>query len=148
MDSKEFKNIFDKVAKVNSFEKAFGGWFMESAESIVVLDLQKSNFGNYYDLNVKIYIQGMFGNSYAKNKDLVKKETGDVFRRHPEGYKDVFDFDMLMEDVKRKERLESLFSEFIMPFTHKALSKSGIKELAGRGEVFLLPTVKKELQLI
>ena len=46
---------------------------------------------------------------------------------------------------KRKERLAKLFSEFIVPFTDKALSRQGLKELAAKEEVFLLPAVKAEL---
>ena len=145
MDSKEFKSIFDVVAKRSSFEKAFGGWFRESSECIAVLDLQKSNFGDYYELNIKIFIQGVFGNTYVKGKDLVKKHPGDIFTRQPDNYKDVLDFDAAMEDAKRKERLENLFNEFIVPFTSKALTRLGIKELAEQDKVFLLPAVKEEL---
>ena len=50
-----------------------------------------------------------------------------------------------MDDDKRKEKLEQLFSEFIVPFSDKALSKSGIRELAEKGEITLLPAVKEEL---
>jgi hypothetical protein len=145
MDSKEFKKVFGDVAKSNGFESAFGGWFKESTESIVVLDLQKSNFGDYYEMNIKIYVQGIFGNSYTRNKDLVKKDTGDVFMRQPPEYKSVFDFDEPMDEERRKESLGKLFSEFIVPFTDKALSKSGIKDLAEKGEITLLPAVKEEL---
>lgn len=145
MDSKEFKNIFDEVAKKNNFEKAFGGWFIESSECIVVLDLQKSNFGDYYELNIKIFVQGMFGNTYVKGKDLVKKHTGDIFTRQPNNYKDVFDFDTSMDDDKRKRKLEELFSEFIKPLTDKALSRQGLKELEAQEKIFLLPAVKAEL---
>ncbi|MEY2650726.1 MAG: hypothetical protein RL608_1400 [Bacteroidota bacterium] len=145
MDSKDFKKVFGEVAKSNGFESAFGGWFKESAESIIVLDLQKSNYGDYYEMNIKVYVQGMFGNSYTRNKDLVKKDTGDIFRRQPPEYKDVLDFDTPLDDEKRKERLAKLFSEFIAPFTKRALSKLGIKELAETGEITLLPAVKKEL---
>ncbi|MDR1682139.1 MAG: DUF4304 domain-containing protein [Candidatus Symbiothrix sp.] len=145
MDSKEFKNIFDTVAKANDFEKAFGGWFKESSECIIVLDLQKSNFGDYYELNIKIFVQGIFGNKYVKSKDLVKKHTGDIFTRQPNDYKDVLDFDTSMDDEKRKEKLESLFSEFVVPFANKALSRIGLKELAEQEKIFLLPAVKEEL---
>ena len=145
MDSKEFKNIFDEVAKRNDFEKAFGGWFIESSECIIVLDLQKSNFGDYYELNIKIFIQGMFGNAYVKSKDLVKKHTGDIFTRQPNNYKDVFDFDKSMDDNNRKRKLEELFSEFIKPFTDKALSRKGLKELEAQEKIFLLPAVKEDL---
>jgi hypothetical protein len=145
MDSKEFKKIFDDIANKNGFEKAFGGWFRESDECINVLDLQKSNFGDYYELNIKIFVQSMFGNTYIKGKDLVKKHTGDVFTRQPDNYKDVFDFDKLMDDSNRKNRLEELFSEFIKPFTDKALSRKGLIELETQEKIFLLPAVKEEL---
>lgn len=145
MDSKEFKKIFDDIASKNGFEKAFGGWFRESDECINVLDLQKSNFGDYYELNIKIFVQSMFGNAYVKGKDLVKKHTGDVFTRQPDNYKDLFDFDKLMDDSKRKDRLEELFSEFIKPFTDKALSRKGLLELEIQEKIFLLPAVKEEL---
>jgi hypothetical protein len=145
MDSKEFKKIFDRTAIANGFEKAFGGWLKESSECIIVLYLQKSNFGDYYGLNIKIFVKGMFGNSYVKSKDLVKKHTGDIFTRQPNKYKDVLDFDTPMDDVKRKERVENLFSEFILPLTDKALSKLGLKELAEQEKLFLMPAVKEEL---
>jgi hypothetical protein len=145
MDSKDFKKLFGEVAKSNGFESAFGGWFKDSAESIVVLDLQKSNFGDYYEMNIKIFIQGMFGNSYSRSKDLVKRDIGNIFTRQPPEYKSVFDFDEPMDDEKRKEKLEQLFSKFIVPFSDKALSTSGIRELAEKGEITLLPAVKEEL---
>ena len=145
MNSKEFKTVFGEVAKVNGFEKAFRGWFRESAECIIVLDLQKSNFGDYYELNIKIYVQGTFGSHYVRSKDLVKKDIGDIFTRQPPEYRDAFNFDEPMNDENRKEKLEKLFIEFIVPFTDKALSKSGIKELAEKGMITLLHAVEKEL---
>ena len=146
MDSKEFKGTFDEVAKRNNFEKAFGGWFIESSECIAVLDLQKSNFGDYYEMNIKIFVQGMFGNNYIKSKDLVKKHTGDIFTRQPNNYKDVFDFDTSMDDDKRTRKLEELFSEFIKPLIDKALSRQGLKELEAQEKIFLLPAVKAGLE--
>lgn len=145
MDSKEFKKLFGEIAKSSKFENVFGGWFKESTESIIVLDLQKSNFGDYYEMNIKIYVQGIFGNNYSKSKNLVKREIGNIFRRQPPEYKSVFNFDEPMDDEKRKADLAKLFSDFIVPFTDKALSKSGIRELAEKGEIFLLPAVKIEL---
>ncbi len=146
MDSREFKNkLFDSEAKANGFEKAFSGWIKESAECIAVLELQKSNYGNYSELNIKIYIQGIFGNQYKKSKELIKKDIGDIFTRAPHNYKDTFDFDKIMDDDLRKERLSSLFKEFIVPYTEKTLTVEGIKQLAKQGDIFLLPAIKEEL---
>lgn len=38
MDSKEFKVVFGEVGKAHDFNKAFGGWYKESPECIIVLD--------------------------------------------------------------------------------------------------------------
>jgi hypothetical protein len=145
MDSKEFKKILDDTASNSGFEKNFGGWFKESDECIVVLNLQKSNFGNYYELNIKIFVQSMFGNTYVKGKDLVKKHTGDIFTRQPDDYKNTFDFDISINDNDRKQKLEELFREFIKPITDKALSRKGLIELETQSRIFLLPAVKEEL---
>jgi hypothetical protein len=147
MDSKEFKNLFGEMATANGFGKAFGGWLKESSECIAVLDLQKSNFGNYYQLIMKVFVQGVFGKTYIKSKDLVKKDVGHIRNGEPQEYKDVFDFDRQVEDLKRKERLEKLFQNHIVPFTDKALSRLGIRELANKGEILLLPAVKQELEV-
>ena len=144
MDSKTFKSLFDDVAKKNDFERAFGGWFLDSSECIIVLDLQKSNFGNYFDLNIKIFIQGIFG-TYVKGKDLVKKYPGAIFLRQPKYYNDLFDLETPIEEDKRLQKLEELFREFIKPFTTKALSRQGIRELEAQGKISLLPAVKAEL---
>ncbi len=143
MENKNFKKLFDEIAKKSGFEAAFGGWFKESPECIVALYLQKSNFGNYYELNIKTFIQGLFGNSYTKSKDL-KYATSAIFTRQPKEYNDVLDLENPMEIETRRDRLEKLFNDFIVPDTNQTLSRAGIIELARNG-VFILPAVKKEL---
>ncbi|MGN6495617.1 MAG: DUF4304 domain-containing protein [Agriterribacter sp.] len=145
MDIKAFKISFDEAAKGNGFEKSFGGWILESSESIVVLDLQKSNFGNYFELNIKIFIHGIFEKIYIKNKDL-KKYPGNVFRRHPPEFKDVLDLDMPLDETIRTQKLNLLFNEFILPFSNLALSRAGIRLLADKREISLLPAVNEALK--
>lgn len=48
-----------------------------------------------------------------------------------------------MDDNLRKERMLELFENHIVPFTNKTLSKSGIRELAEKGEILLLLQSKK-----
>jgi hypothetical protein len=145
MDSKEFKTVFGEVAKAHDFKKAFSGWYKESPECLSILELQKSNFGNYYQLNIKIFIQGVFEKTYLPSKDLIKSSMGHVNSSETKEYKNVFDFDEPMDDSIREERLKELFEKHIVPFTNKTLSKSGVKELAEKGEIFLLPAIKEEL---
>ncbi len=145
MDNKEFKIVFGDIAKLNGFEQAFGGWFKDSNECIIVLDLQKSYYSNLYYLNVKIFIQGMFGNTYRRSKDMVKKDLGDIFTRSPQRLNDPLDIENPMSDEERKTKLKTLFNEFIIPFTQKAMSVSGINELEAQGIISILPAVKERL---
>jgi hypothetical protein len=144
MEKKEFKKTFGEIAQKNGFEFAFGGWFKQSNECIITLELQKSNFSDSYYLNIKIFVQGSFGQHYNKSANLLK-DMGDFFRRQPKEYEDALNFDVAMDDKTRIQKFESLFANFLIPFGNKALTRDGIKELISQGEIALLPAVKKEL---
>lgn len=144
MEKDQFKNLFDTIAKNNGYSAAYGGWFKESEDCIFVLELQKSNFSNSYYLNIKTYIKGSFGRVYSINKDIIKKEMGNIFTRQPKEYDEVFDLDSPIVADLRKHRLEDLFREYIIPYANQMLSKAGIVEYAKNGG-FLLPAIKKEL---
>lgn len=146
MENKEFKNLFNEIAKKNDFESAFGGWFKESDECLAALYLQKSHYGNYYELNIKIFIQGILGEYYKKGKEL-KNAVSDILGRQPEEYRDVFDLELCIDYTLRKEKLERLFNEFIIPFVTSMLTREGIKKQAMLDKDFLPPAVNKELGL-
>jgi hypothetical protein len=146
MESKDLKKLFKELAKKDGFEPAFGGWFKESNECIAALYLQKSNYGNYYELNIKIFIQGVFGEHHKKSKEL-KNAVSDILGRQPEEYRDTFDLDLSIDHTIRKEKLERLFNEFIVPFVTSMLTREGIKKQALLDKDFLPPAVNKELGL-
>lgn len=143
MNSKEFKSIFGNVAKENDFLQAFGGWYIESSECIAILELQKSKYGDYYMLNIKIFIQGAFDRSYSPTKELIKSPMGSIGKQIID---DVLSFDKPMPDELRKERLNELFSNNIVPFVSNLMTKSNIIDLESKGEIMLLSSVKKELE--
>jgi len=145
MDNKTFKHIFGMIAKKNGFESAFGGWFKQSEECIFTIQLVRSNFGNYYMVDIKVNVQGTFGNRYVKSKSLLR-DIGDVFRREPKEFEAALNLEQQMEDEERKQKLESLFKDFLIPFSEKVLTIHGIKDLAKKGEIYLLPAVKEELE--
>ncbi len=142
MEIKEFKKIFGEIAVENGFSEAFGGWYKESLECIAVLELQKSNFSNSFYLNIKIFIQNAFGSQYLLNKDLIESSTGHIMQQIRD--EDFFDANAVSEDVL-KEKLKNLFSNRITPFANNALSKNGIRELADKKQITLLPAVELEL---
>jgi hypothetical protein len=144
MDSKIFKSIISDCAKKNGFIHLYGAWFKESDECIIVLCLQKSNLGHFYYLNIKIYVQGFLDRSFIISKDLVKN-LGNVFTRQPKRYDKLFNLDGDIDKKQRKNELEHFFHDYIIPFSEKALSRAGIKELAQLGEIGLFPAIQTEL---
>ncbi len=144
MEVKEFKKLFGTIAEENGFTAKFGGWFKESSDCIVALDLQRSNFSALYYLNVDIFIQKLFGESYVIGKKLLRN-PGTIFRRQPNDFDAALDLSALMSNPERKEKIEALFKDFLVPFAEKALTLSGLKELAKKNEIFLLPRVKERL---
>lgn len=145
MNSKEFRKAFERVAKSYGFQSAFGCCYKTSPECIFVLELQKSYFGDYYLLNVKTFIQGCFGQKHVIAKDCIKKYMGDVFNRQPPQYFPIFNFDIDIPDEKRMEMLTEFFDDFVVPYSEKNLTISGIRELGKKGKLLLLDSVEKEL---
>jgi hypothetical protein len=145
METKAFRKLFKDLAKKNSFESAFSGWFKQSEECIFTMELIRSNFGRYYMIDLKIYVQGTFGNRYVKDKSLLRN-VGDFSSRTPKQFDAALDLEQQIEDVERTQSLESLFQDFVVPFSEKALTMRGIEELVKNKELYLLPAVKEELE--
>jgi hypothetical protein len=145
LDSQQFKKLFSGVAVAHGFVRDHGGWFRESPECVVVLDLQKSNFGNNYHLNIKIFVQGLFNSRYSRSKQMVKRLTGDAFLRPPGQFRPALDLDEPMKPNERVRAIDDLFNEFVTPISTEALTRAGLISLAERELVYLLPAVREQL---
>ena len=146
MDSKQLKNIFHKLALANGFVRKHSAWFKESTDNIVSLDLQRSYYSNLYYLNIKTFVKGMFGKNHTISKELTQ-DMGDIFRREPNNFNDVFNLDIEMPDSDREKKLNKLFSDFLIEYVNMMSDKSKIiKEYYSGSNTFgLLPAVRKEL---
>lgn len=92
MESSEFKLLLGEIARAHAFTTAKGCWYRETPAALLVLDLQRSNFGNYFDLNLKLFLGQRLPISTAELKQL-KSLGGDIFRRQPVEYRETFDLD-------------------------------------------------------
>jgi hypothetical protein len=147
MTNNDLKKTFGEIANLYGFKFIFNGWIKESDFSILVLDLQKSKNTDYFDLNIKIYLQGIFEKKYKVNKEIVKNDTGDIFRRQPQEYKSLFWVNENSKISEKKEEILLFFKNFLSPFANKSLDKNGIIQLSTNGDIFLLPAVKEFLDL-
>ena len=147
MEKSEFKKLFGSVAKQNGFVFQYGGWFKETPVCIVSLDLQRSNYSALYYLNIKIYIQGLLGNRYKISKELIK-DIGDVFRRHPPSYDEVFDLENEINEEKREFLLKSFFCDFLSQMIHNLNNLDDVKSYIISEGLYVCDPVKEYLSII
>jgi hypothetical protein len=50
---------FDEVMKKAGFRKKSGSWCLDTAETIAVANLQKSNYGEQYYVNLAVWLKGL-----------------------------------------------------------------------------------------
>ncbi|SHH80932.1 protein of unknown function [Fibrobacter sp. UWCM] len=148
MNLKVLKRTFAEITKSIGLETKFGGFVKETEEVIIVLSFQKSNYSSQVYLNIKLYIQGVFGKNYQLSREMVVNDVGDVFRRAPKDYDQIFDLGFDLSDNERIEQLKAFVDEFLSGFIQQASTVKGIMLLAEQGELFLFPAVKSELEKI
>ena len=146
MNLKVLKRSFAEITKSIGLETKFGGFVKETEEVIIVLSFQKSNYSSQVYLNIKLYIQGVFGKNYQLSRELVCSDVGDVFRRSPKDYDQIFDLGFDLSDNERIEQLKAFVDEFLSGFIQQASTVKGIMLLAEQGELYLLPAVKRALK--
>lgn len=130
METQLFKKTFAQIAKKNNFQTAFGGWYVQSGECILALQLQRSNFSSLYYLNIYIYIQGYYDTFFPSiTKEIIRGKFKYFFRREDRKYSPFFDQENDLTDEIRTRQLDIFFKEWMVPFTEKALSRKGVIEL-------------------
>lgn len=146
MEASEFKNIFGDVAEAHGFTSSHGGWYRETQTALFVLGLQKSSFGNYFELNIKLFLGRSFPGKAAEFKKLVSSLSGDIFRRQPEECREVFDLDTTSTAADRRSRLDRMFVELVDRIASAATSPFGILRLRDEGVLYLLPMAEARLK--
>lgn len=146
MTKTEFKKAFGSTAKSYGFRRIYSCWITESPERIFVFMLQKSNFGNYYDLVIKIFIQGVFGHHYTLDKNTLQNDTGDIFLRQPKEYNSTFDLDIPIDTNNLTESLNNLFKDYIKLLSEATSTKTGILEQHRNKKLTLLPAIEEEIK--
>jgi hypothetical protein len=145
MEARDFKALFGEVAKAHGFTAAHGGWCRDACAALVVLNLQKSNFGNHFDLNIKLFLGRRLQGAAADLKSLVKNEGGDVFRRQPTECNRILNLDAPISAEDRRCELDRMFVELVDRITAASATQAGILGLRDEGVLFLLPMAEKRL---
>ena len=145
MDNKTFKLTIKKLAVENGFKQFPKCYFRESSVSLIGLELQKSNYSNYYYLNIQNYIQGYHGLHYTPSIELLHGDKAVFFRRQKKEYNSAFELDNDMSDEERLEQLNACFANYIGPLVEQLLTREGIKNYVEDEQNLISPERKKKI---
>jgi hypothetical protein len=125
---------FDEFGRASGGSKKSGSWYVRSPETIVVLNLQKSNYSVSYFVNVAVWLNAL-GDADApkENKCPVRTRLNELLPDSLDQRVDkLLDLDYPMDDESRRGELGSLLQEHLLPVVKAAASLEGLMAGAGR----------------
>ena len=146
MESRAFKALIGEIAGAHGFKSAHGAWYQELPIALFTLNLQKSNFGNYFDLNLKLFLRRTIPRGPGEMKRLLKGLTGDIFRSQPPECRRAFDLDEPLGVEERREIIDQMFKDLVDRIARASVAADGILDLRDQGILFLLPGIEARLK--
>ena len=125
---------FDEFGKTAGGSKKSGSWYVRNPETIVVLNLQKSNYSVSYFVNVAVWLNAL-GEADApkESKCPVRTRLNELLPDSLDQRVDeLLDLNYAMDDESRRGELESLLQEHLFPAVKAASTLDGLRAGAGR----------------
>jgi hypothetical protein len=128
----------DSSLRSEGFQHKPGTWYREQEESILVVNLQKSNFGEQYYINLGVMLKG---NSSVR---LPPKEHECQVRLRIEAATPVEEQaltallnleDRSIEASDRERRVQALMAEHALPFLLQCSTRAGIQQAHRDGKL-------------
>lgn len=124
------QRMFDELAKRADFTKRSGSWYRRQADTISVLNLQKSQYGPSYYVNLGVWLSPL-GDSGSPPPHHCHVQTR-LEALAPESERNaigaLLTVDQTMTEAERQISLERLFELYILPFFDKLLSVAAVTD--------------------
>jgi len=128
------QRIFDEFGKIAGCSKKSGSWYMRGPETIVVLNIQKSQYGHQYFVNLAIWLRAL-GDADAPKENNCHIRTR-LTRLVPTDLEErltaLLDLDRDLDEVTREEELLRLLCGHLLPLLKASLSLESLPSGDGR----------------
>lgn len=131
------QTIFDEFAKAAGCSKKSGSWYLRSPETIVVLNLQKSQYGLQYYVNVALWLRALGEMDAPKENKcqirtrLTRLVPADLEKRLTA----LLDLDSDLDEASRHEELLGLLRERLLPLMEASSSLQSLR--SGDGQLLI-----------
>lgn len=124
----------ERFARAAGMEKKSGTWYRQGDEVVAVVDLQKSQYGQQYYLNLGFWLRELGADRYPKGLRChisVRLETLAPEERHRIAR--LLDLDHEIPDEQRVDELVALLNERTLPLIERGSSVVGLRALVDEG---------------
>jgi Domain of unknown function (DUF4304) len=120
---------FDEFGKAAGGSKTSGSWYLRSSETVVVLNLQKSNYARRYYVNVAVWLLAA-GSADAPKPSRCHIQTrleGLLPSAMERQLVVLLDLDSPIDDVSRREELLVLLRQHLLPLVKASSTLEGLR---------------------
>ncbi len=124
----------ERFARGAGLEKKAGAWYRRGDEVVTVVDLQKSQYGAQYYVNLGFWLREFGGEPYPKGAGCHISVRLEVLA--PEERKRIarlLDLVVEMPDEQRIDELVALLRERLLPLIERGSSVAGLRALLDEG---------------
>jgi len=128
------QTTFDEFGKSLGGSKKSGSWYITGPEAIAVLNLQKSQYGPRYYLNVGLWFLGVGPAtnpkpSHCHVQSRLESLVPAADRQHLE---DLLDLDFAVDEQERRAELLAVLTSQLEPLLEAGMSDSGLLTETGQ----------------
>lgn len=136
MSENVLRKTFDSVARYAGFSKHSGAWYLRQAETVAVIELQKSQYGPQYYLNVALWLLPLGDSQFPREEKChVRTRLTRLFPELEGRLKQILDLQFPMDESIRGTELRDMLERLLLPALKEC---STIRGLQGRGGDLLL----------
>ncbi|MFP3462952.1 DUF4304 domain-containing protein [Arthrobacter globiformis] len=127
------QQTFDEFGTTHKGRKKSGSWYLSGSDTLIVLNLQKSNYSPRYYINFGIWFLAVGPSNYPKTthchlQTRLEALVADDDRPRLEG---LLNLEEIMPDHVRHDELHAALDDWLLPFVQTASSLSSIVTAAG-----------------
>jgi hypothetical protein len=131
------KDTLGAVLKEVGFRRKGSDWFLDTDDAVLVVNLQKSNFGDQYYVNLAIWLRALGDATMPKEQQCHVRTRVTALDLDRQRYweTEVFNLEADLPDAERGTLIRSLMETKVLPFLLRCGTLSGLKEAQRKGQL-------------
>jgi len=137
MNTKELQELFDNVLSPAGFRRRRDTWYKTNDDTIALVNLQKSQWGGQYYVNVALYIRDLGkAVSPAEYQSHIRTRLASIAGSEASAIEEALDLERTaLAAEERRSVLARALSAIAVPFLSERSTLSRLRDLNARGEL-------------